>query len=158
MENLRYELWEFGWDGFFKTFRILILLTLFFAGLFLWKQSYPLRRSMVESKYDSQILGHISKIEERKTIRETLRGNYYITLGWKIEYGFMLNDSAFVREIFIPKPRNKEMRDFVKHVNYNWQRGKFQILYDSKNPADNTLKILGTGFKSEALESLIHWF
>ncbi len=142
-EKIEYELWEFGWDGFAKSLKVFVPCLVLYFGWQYWKNSYPERRIKEETSYNAEAIGTITKIEKKYLFIEGYFGNELIFRGYMFDYHFKVNGDYYTSQTFMPKPRTKEMLDFVKLAKKNIRQEHFLINYDSNNPSKNTLVLFG---------------
>lgn len=135
LEELKYDLWEFGWGNFLGCLMVIIPITVCCFGWKNWKNSYSERRNTYGERLKIQVNAQLQHIEPRIFIYSGYTGTKARVLGYDLTYTYSCYGKKYEGKDQLPKNSEFPINQMIKQLRDTTYHPYIPIRVDKENPA-----------------------
>ena len=141
LESLKYELWEFGWDGLRGSLKLLLPFLLCCFGWKYWKNSYSERRNRYGLRLEKQVKAELKTIEPRIYVWSNYAGTQLINIGYDLTYNYDFYGKHYEDKDYIPRNSEFPVNQMIKQLQDTTYTSYIQVRIDKNNPNESQIVI-----------------
>lgn len=141
LEELKYELWEFGWDGLQKCLKLLIPFLIACFGWKYWKNSYARRRNEYGLRLEQPVQGYVQSVEPNIFIWQGWQGAKVITLGYYVTYTYDYYGQIYEGKDYLPRNNEWAINQMIKQLKDSTYHHHILIRVRQNNPEESQIVI-----------------